>query len=345
MKKNETVISDKELKKIKIEKQKRTARIIMFSVFGITIIHTIYMNIMGFNSLSHDACLVYKSVPRWFFFFYESVLELFIVVLLGVFAGVLVEQYFHKIKRFYPKNQLLAFFYASILPVCSCGVVPLIDSMKRRTSLKVIITFVIAAPLLNPYIIFVSFSVLGIKYALLRIASSFILAISTGIIVEFIANKYKLFIQGDYEACVTSCDVVVERDVFVKTLKLTKKLVPFMAVAAGLTFLFLVFDPRHFLTDNHISFNHEPLTMFLVTLVGIPLYVCNGADVLMLRPLLNFTDLSMGSAMAFSLSSSALCIASIAMLVKFLGKKLTAVLVATVFILIMIIGTLINFLT
>lgn len=83
-------------------------------------------------------------MPRWFFQFYESFLELFVVVILGILAGVLLEKYFFKIKRFYPRNQLLAFVYGSILPVCSCGVVPLVESMQRKTSLKVIVTFIVA---------------------------------------------------------------------------------------------------------------------------------------------------------------------------------------------------------
>src|SRR5665647_2806469 len=122
-------------------KEQRNARLFIFSVIILVVAHTIYMNIMGFNTLSHDACIVYKNVPRWFFQLYESFLELFVVVILGILAGVLMEKYFFKIKRFYPKNQLLAFVYGSILPVCSCGVVPLVESMQRKTSLKVIITF------------------------------------------------------------------------------------------------------------------------------------------------------------------------------------------------------------
>ncbi|MBP1664757.1 MAG: putative permease [Bacteroidetes bacterium] len=67
------------------------------------------------------------GVMKWFFQLYENFIELFVVVILGVFVGVLIEQYFNKIKRFYPKNQWLAFLYGAILPVCSCGVLPLID--------------------------------------------------------------------------------------------------------------------------------------------------------------------------------------------------------------------------
>lgn len=324
------------------EREQRNAKIIVFSVFFIVILHTIYMNIMGFNSLSHDACLVYKSVPRWFFYLYENILELLIVVIIGLFAGVLTEKYFLKIKRFYPKNQILAFLYGSILPICSCGVIPLIDSMKRKTSLKVIITFVIATPLLNPYIIFVSYAVLGLKFTILRVVFSFFTAMITGQILQFAANRFKLAITGDFEACVTDCDPVLANDPFVKTVRMTRKILPYILLAGVLSFALALINPKQYLETLNLT--GEPWATILMTLVGIPIYVCNGTDVLFIKPLLEYADLSMGAAIAFSLSSSALCISSIMMLAKFLGTKLTTVLVVSVFFLMLLFSTIINYL-
>ena len=318
----------------------RYAKHIVLGVIAITILHTMYMNIMGFNSLSHDACVVYKSVPKWLFYLYENILELFIVVILGIFAGVLMEKYFFKIKRFYPKNQLLAFLYASILPVCSCGVIPLIDSMKLRTNLQTIITFVIAAPLLNPYIIFVSFTVLGLIYSILRIVFSFFLAIFSGILLEVISKRFKSFSWGEYQACASDCSIVPDRDPFVKTVKMTHKLLPYILIAGLVSFLFAIINPRQYL--ENLSFSQEPWSTLIMIVVGIPIYVCNGTDVIFLKPLLAYTDLSMGSALAFSLSASAICVSSITMFIKFLGRNLTIALVAIISILVFIFSMLIN---
>lgn len=324
----------------KLTRKQKQARAIIFSVIAITVVHAIYMNVMGFNSLSHDACVVYQSVPKWFFYLYENILELFIVVCLGVFAGVIMEQYFYKIKRFYPQNQILAFVYASILPICSCGVIPLIDSMKQRTSIKVVITFILAAPLLNPYIILVSFSVMGVQYAITRIVTSFILAILGGIIFEFIAKKMGVTQLGEYKACATSCKPILDRDPFVKTMAHVKRLGWYIAIAGLLSFAFQFFDPKQYL--EYLPLHVEPLTLILMTIVGIPIYVCNGADVLFLKPLVAYADLSMGSAMAFSLTSSVICIASITMLFKFIGKTLTFVLMGIVALLTILMGISIN---
>ena len=327
-------------KALQTAKDQRNARIFIFSVLILVVAHTLYMNMMGFTSLSHDACVVYKTVPRWFFQFYESFLELFVVVILGILAGVLMEKYFFKIKRFYPRNQILAFVYGSILPICSCGVVPLVESMQRKTSLKVIITFIVATPLLNPYIISVSFAVLGFKYGMLRIVFAFFTAIITGYVVEYAAKILKLEGVGDYKACVSDCDPVLDRDPFVKTMKMTRKILPYILLAGTLSFLFALINPKQYLET--LNFSAEPWATILLTLIGIPLYVCNGTDVLFLKPLMQYTDLSMGAAIAFSLSSSAVCISSIVMLAKYLGGKLTTVLTVTIFILMLLFSTFIN---
>jgi uncharacterized membrane protein YraQ (UPF0718 family) len=279
-------------------------------------------------------------MPKWCFYLLENVGELFIVVLLGVIIGVIAEQYFRKIKRFYPKNQLLAFAYGSILPVCSCGVVPLIDSMKRRTSLKVIITFVCAAPLLDPYIIFLSYTVLGIKYVIIRIVCSFLLSFSAGWIVELVVKKLKWDNWSDYGTCSRHCDFVADRDPFVKTMKITRKLLPYILFAGLLSFCFAMLDTKELL--HHINLNTEPLSAMVMTTFGIPIYMCHGADVIFLKPFLQYTDMSIGSAMAFSLSSSAICISSIVMLSKYLGKRVAILLTAVIFILIILLSILIN---
>ncbi len=292
---------------------------------------TIYMAYNGINAANRQLCIIYCSLPRWAFFTWEYIIELLLVVLVGVFAGVLIEHYSKKIKRFYPKNPFLAFVYASIIPVCSCGVIPVIDSLKGDIKLKTIITFVIAAPLLNPYIIFISFSVLGWEYALIRIAASFVIAVGGGFLAESVFRKFNLNIQNGKKQCSSSC-AVHEKDLFVKTLKIMRKLLPYIIIAGALTLSFEFLTPKRFLET--LNFSNEPLSMALMLVVGIPIYVCNGADVLFLRPLLEFTDLSLASAMIFSLASSSVCISSIVMLAKYLGRKQTAILIGILTVLI-----------
>jgi uncharacterized membrane protein YraQ (UPF0718 family) len=280
-------------------------------------------------------------MPRWLFLVYEYFFELAVVVLLGVFASTLIEVYINKTKRFFPKNQLLAFVYGAILPVCSCGVIPLIETMKERVSLRVIVTFVIAAPLLNPYIVILAVSILGVEYALLRIVASFVLALLTGFFVDLYARRSGNIHIGKYEACNTAC-APSDRDPFVKALRITISLLPYILIGGGISFAIEMFNPKQILT--WFNFSNQWISMLVMAAIGIPVYVCNGADILLLKPLLSFTDLTQGSAMVFSLTSSAVCISSIIMLDRFLGRRLTVVLVITVTILSLLIGSCINLL-
>ena len=160
---------------------------IYFSIF-LLIIDFIYKSWYGISYQNREMCVVYNFLPSVLFWIYEYFIELFLVVIVGVFVAVILERQFSKHKRFFPKNQFSAFIYASIIPVCSFSAIPMIETMKDKFKFCTLITFVVAAPLLNPYIVSLSFSVLGIKYGILRITASFVLAIITGLVVEYFCN-------------------------------------------------------------------------------------------------------------------------------------------------------------
>ena len=238
------------------------------------------MNIAGIHYGNKELCIIYNSMPRWLFLIYEYLFELLVIVLLGIFGGVLIEQYINKVKRFFPKNQVLAFLYASFLPICSCGVIPIVETMKERVKLRTLVTFIISAPILNPYIVFMSASVLGWEYALLRIASAFFLAITTGYLVEVVVNFFQLSIPGVYDNCNVGC-APTSKNPYLKTMTYMRRLLPFILLAGALSFAFEFIHPQQYLET--LSFNNEAVSMALMTIVGIPVYVCNGADVLFFR--------------------------------------------------------------
>jgi uncharacterized membrane protein YraQ (UPF0718 family) len=251
----------------------------------------------------------------------------------------MVENYSRKLKRFFPRNQALAFVYGAVLPVCSCGAIPLIEVMKQRCPLRVIITFVVAAPLLNPYIVILSVSMMGLTYCLVRIAAAFALAVSVGWLVEFIGRRFLKTELGKYEVCESSCTIFTQ-DVFVKTLLVTRKVLPYILVGGLITLSLELLNPKQAL--SFFSFSNPWISMLIMLAIGLPFYVCNGADIVLLKPLLSFTDLSLGSSMVFSLTASAVCISSIALLSKFLGRPLTILLVACIAAMALVIGGVIN---
>lgn len=308
-------------------------KIVTWTILIILLADTVYSIWNGINFQTKDRCLIYKFLPKWVFLINEYFIELFMVVVAGAFAGVVAEKYFMRFRKFYPRNQVTAFLYASLIPVCSCSAVPLIESMKSRLNLRSIVSFVIAAPLLNPYIIFLSFSVLGVKYGILRIIGAFGVSMISGIAVEWV---YKLSGRpeiGVYRNCKpTSCNSIVGENIYSKTWKLILRILPYILIASILGLVFELTGPLKIIERMPISGNLS--TLFMLTLIGVVVYLCNGADILFLTPLLMYTDLGISNAIAFSLTSTAICISSIVMLGKFLGRRLTSVLVISIFVIV-----------
>ena len=62
--------------------------------------------------------------------------------------------------------------------------------------------------------------------------------------------------------------------------------------------------------------------LLAATSVGLPLYLCSGQEVLLLKPLMDM-GLPLGHAIAFTISTNGICLTSIALLVGAIGKKTT----------------------
>ena len=290
---------------------------------------TMYRFCSGISYLNREDCFLYSALPRWAFMVYEYLLELFLVVTVAVFAATFLEKYFMRVKRFIPKSPVGAFLYASVIPACSCSAVPMIRTMRGKIPFRTILTFVVAAPLLNPYIIMVSLTVLGFRYAILRILCSLILAVASGYIGEFFYRGMNHREIGMVDGCRIGGRCPIQKgDVYEETFAVLKRIVPFLLAAGLLGIGVELLAPSDVLKSFDLS-NNVAGTL-LVILIGVPVYFCNGADVLFLQPLIQHSSLPLGTAMAFSLTSTSVCITSIVLLVRFIGRRLTFVVLSCV---------------
>lgn len=298
--------------------------IISGSIWVTDIIYRIAADISYVN---REQCVLFRALPKPGFIIYEYFFETLIMVFVGTFIAVLVGRQFLKLRRFIPKNPITAFAYASVIPVCSCVAIPLLSSLKGRLRFSTTMSFVLAAPLLSPYIIVLSFSVLGLWYGLLRIASSFILVMACAAVLGVLGRKRPdaglcPVAGGCAKGCAGSGG-----DIYLEAFALFKGLLPYLLLAGGIGVVLEYAGPRQFLLWR--SFGLGPAGVLIWILVGIPLYFCNGAEVLFLRPLLSH-GFPVGTAIAFSLTSTVICTTSIGMLFKVIGTRLTLALIASV---------------
>lgn len=321
------------IKKIKdLSWKKKISYFVLLLSLTIFIIDTIYKTVNNITYINRESCFLFKNASRPFFLFYENYIELWIVLILGLFLAVILERSFKKYSRLYPKNPFTAFIYGSFLPVCACSTIPIITALRGKMKFRTIITFILAAPLLSPIIIYLSFSVLGIKYAILRIVCSFILAIGAGYFLELFVRPKDEIAMGALLSCSKDCSPKGKKgkngtyNIFDQVWVMAIKLLPYMIIAGTISTLFAVYG-NVYLKDT-LGIMTSWYGKIAVVLIGIPLYVCNGTDIFMLKPFLNSAvSFPYGPAIAFSLSASAVCAPSIVLLSKLLGKRLTAILV------------------
>jgi len=292
---------------------------------------------------TREKCIIYRALPRPAFLVFEYFIELGAMVVVGVFFARLLAGWFHRYGGWYPRRPITAFLYGSLLPVCACTAIPLTRAMRGKLPLRTTIAFVLAAPLLSPYIIVLSFGLLGAKYGVLRIVTSCLLAVSAGYVVEWLGGRRA--VEGDAPAnpCGHACCPFAPRDACADTVGILWSILPWLLVAGAVGVGMELLTPVRWLEG--LKTTPDLLRTMAAIAMGVPLYLCNGAEVLLLRPLMHQGGISYGTAIAFSLTSTSICTTSFVMLLKFVGTRATIVLVAHVVIGTLVMSYLIGFLS
>ncbi len=322
----------------------RTSGIALSAVSsGFIAIDVAYRAVMGISFANRESCFVYGAFNRIAFIAFENTVELGLSVYVGCLLAALVERRLAGLGAILPQNPLVAFLYGSILPVCSCAAIPLAAATGRVVNTRTMISFLVAAPLLNPYIVFLSFTALGPYYGLSRIVCSGILSISAGYTLEFLSRRRAFASPGPFPRCEAGSCQRGGKDPFEETMRLFLLILPPLAIGAAISVtLELLLPDKSALIGGFL--NGTLAGHLAVIAVGIPLYLCNGTDVFIIRPFIDGAGLATGTALEFSLASTALCVTSILILSRIIGKRLTAALVAHVTIAILFLGNAANYL-
>jgi uncharacterized membrane protein YraQ (UPF0718 family) len=128
--------------------------------------------------------------------FLGIVVEALPFVLIGVFASAVVKHYVsqERLLRLIPSNRLGGLLVGSgigfVFPVCECGNIPLARRLLLKgVSPSVVVTFLLAAPVLNPVVILATYAAFRTQPEIvwLRILFTFVVALTIGFV--FSLNK------------------------------------------------------------------------------------------------------------------------------------------------------------
>lgn len=273
--------------------------------------------------------------------------EISIYLLLGLLIAGILHIIFPEsiIRRHLGKNSLGSVIKSTIfgipLPLCSCGVVPMAASLKQSgASRGSIVSFLIATPQIGADSFMITYSLLGWVFAAFRIVSSFITAIIAGILVNAFGDK-----NGDTEQYhLNTCE---NNDGFSARTRAIINYVEYDLLGSIVNSLILgimiagfigVLIPDDFFEEH---FDHQFLSMIIMLIVGIPMYVCASASTPIAASLI-MKGISPGAALVFLLTGPATNAASIATVMKIVGRKSTAVYLATIAVVSLGLGFLLN---
>ena len=262
--------------------------------------------------------------------FFDILIEMSPYLLLGfLFAGILHVLFSkEKINRFLGKKNFKSVINASLLgvplPLCSCGVIPTgVSFYKHGASKGSSVSFLISTPQTGVDSIFVTYSLLGLPFAIIRP----VVALVTGVLGGFLTNKLDKKSSVDKAENLSgnanktqeksrhkNTFVEIFRYAFVEFLNdISKWLIIGLLIAAAIS----VIVPDDFFA-TYIS--NDYLDMLIILIASIPLYVCATASV-PIAAILLLKGLSPGAALVFLMAGPATNIATMTVINKVMGKK------------------------
>ncbi len=243
-------------------------------------------------------------------------------LLLGfLFAGILkVIVPPNLMTRYLGKSNTSSVVNASLfgipLPLCSCGVLPAgIALHKNGASKGSSVSFLISTPQTGVDSILVTWSMLGLPFAILRPIVAFFTGIAGGLITNKIEKSNTIVSQPS--VIEPKQKFSLKKILHYAFVEMVSDIAKWLVIGLLIAALITVIVPDNFFSE----FNLTGISgMLLILIVSIPLYICATSSVPIAAVLL-LKGLSPGALLVFLMAGPATNAATITVIGKNLGKK------------------------
>ncbi|MDP2078646.1 MAG: SO_0444 family Cu/Zn efflux transporter [Sulfuricurvum sp.] len=161
--------------------------------------------------------------------FWGLSIDMGIYILFGLLAAGVLHQFIHEewIQKHLGKNThgsvYKAALYGTPLPLCSCSVIPFAATLRRNGASKgATLSFLISTPITGIDSMLATFGMFGGVFTLYRVASSVIIAVTAGLLMNFFEPKAPVEIKKSFSFS-TTAPVFSPKVSFEKTEKKQKK--------------------------------------------------------------------------------------------------------------------------
>jgi|GEM_PF-83800 len=238
----------------------------------------------------------------------------FFLLSVGISAWVTVSGFADRIKAVFNRRENIAIAGAAIvgatIPLCSCGVIPLIAAMLASgVPLGPVMAFWVSSPLMDPSMFVLTAGVLGMDYAVARLVTAVVMGAGAGYLISVLTSSGKLNNQLHglslkQSACCGSDEVLYEgvsrskfwQDFWPQAWTITLFLGKWLLIAFILESLIV-----HYVDSKWISSvlgNNQHFSIPFATAIGIPVYTSGVGAIPIVKGLLS-NGMSHGAALAF----------------------------------------------
>jgi len=212
------------------------------------------------------------------------------------------------------------------LPVCSCSVIPLAQGLRKEGASKgAVQSFLISTPITGVDSILATYSLFGFVFTTFRIISSIIIAITVGLVQNFVQKDDNIKVEASESSCGCSsnCDTpsVKKKFLFKNVFKygygtLFNDIAKALLIGLILGSVFVTFTPKEY---TEILFENQFLTYIVVMLFAMPLYTCATAS-LPIAAAFMLQGMSPGAVFIFLTAGPATSAVTMSVVYKMLGR-------------------------
>ena len=239
----------------------------------------------------------------------------------------------------------------ALLPICSCGVIPLAVSLRLAgVRLAAVMTFAAATPIINPAAVLLSYALLGPQITLVYVVFGLTVPVVAGLIVERFGSQADTPVAVQLKSCCSSqacCgsqpDTRGQR--FARAMRwgffeLGPTLGLYLAVGIGLAALVTTLAPSQWIPD-HMGASAPLGSLLIVAVLGMLIYVCAVAHIPLVAALL-VAGASPGVAIVFLVTGAVTNLPELIALQRILGRRTIAVYVTSLVVASVAAGWLLN---
>lgn len=263
------------------------------------------------------------------YYFLVQFRQIFLYWVIGMVIGSIISVFFkdkiHNLMRTMKGNgsSIIGIIFASALgvasPLCMYGTIPIAASFsKGGIKDEWLASFMMSSILLNPQLIVYS-AALGFKVLMIRIVTCFLCGVVTGLVIKFFFKEKNFFRFENFDE---PRNKDTDPNIFIRLLKNLfrnfKATGLYFLIGIILSAIFQRYVPQEAVT--FVFGGNEAWGVLMASTVGVPLYVCGGGTIPILKTWLA-NGMSLGSAAAFMITGPATKITNLGALKAVLGIK------------------------